>query len=88
MLLAKQLASVDQIARGRLVVGVGVGYLALEFAALGVPLDERATRTDEHLEAMRALWTMDAPEFHGQHVDVRRRRRPSPPGPGRRAARS
>ena len=69
VLLAKQLASVDQISRGRLVVGVGVGYLALEFAALGVPLDERATRTDEHLEAMRALWTMDAPEFHGRHVD-------------------
>ncbi len=38
VLLAKQLASVDQISRGRLVVGVGVGYLALEFAALGVPL--------------------------------------------------
>ena len=69
VLLAKQLASVDRIARGRLVVGVGVGYLALEFAALGVPLDERATRTDEYLEAMRALWTMHAPEFHGQHVD-------------------
>jgi probable F420-dependent oxidoreductase len=69
VLLAKQLASVDQIARGRLVVGIGVGYLALEFAALGVPLDERATRTDEHLEAMRALWTMEAPEFHGRHVD-------------------
>ena len=39
VLLAKQLASVDQIAGGRLVVGVGVGYLAAEFAALGVPLD-------------------------------------------------
>ena len=69
MLLAKQLASVDQIARGRLVVGVGVGYLAAEFAALGVPLDERATRTDEYIAAMRALWTMAAPEFHGRHVD-------------------
>ena len=70
VLLAKQLASVDQISRGRLMVGVGVGYLALEFAALGVPLEERATRTDEHLAAMRALWTMEAPEFHGRHVDV------------------
>jgi probable F420-dependent oxidoreductase len=69
VLLAKQLASVDQIAGGRLVVGVGVGYVAPEFAAMGVPLDERATRTDEHLEAMRALWTMATPEFHGQHVD-------------------
>jgi alkanesulfonate monooxygenase SsuD/methylene tetrahydromethanopterin reductase-like flavin-dependent oxidoreductase (luciferase family) len=46
-----------------------VGYLALEFAALGVPLDERASRTDEYIQAMRALWTMDAPEFHGRHVD-------------------
>ena len=69
VLLAKQLASVDQISRGRLVVGIGVGYLTSEFAALGVSLDERATRTDEHLAAMRALWTMDAPEFHGRHVD-------------------
>src|SRR5262245_16921952 len=67
--LAKQLASVDQISRGRLVVGIGVGYLAPEFAAMGVPLDERATRTDEHLAAMLALWTMDAAEIHGQHVD-------------------
>ena len=70
VLLAKQLASVDQIARGRLVVGIGVGYLAAEFAALGVPLDERAPRTDEHLRAMQALWTMTAPEFHGRHVDI------------------
>jgi probable F420-dependent oxidoreductase len=69
VLLAKQLASVDQIAGGRLVVGVGVGYLAAEFAALGVPLDERATRTDEYLAAMRALWTAATPEFHGRHVD-------------------
>jgi probable F420-dependent oxidoreductase len=69
VLLAKQLASVDQIAGGRLVVGVGVGYLASEFAALGVPLDERAIRTDEYLEAMRALWSTTSPEFHGRHVD-------------------
>jgi probable F420-dependent oxidoreductase len=69
VLLAKQLASVDQISRGRLMVGVGVGYLAAEFAALGVPLDERTTRTDEYIAAMRALWTMTSPEFHGRHVD-------------------
>jgi probable F420-dependent oxidoreductase len=69
VLLAKQLASVDRIAGGRLVVGVGVGYLASEFAALGVPLDERASRTDEYLGAMRALWTMTSPEFHGRHVE-------------------
>jgi len=69
VLLAKQLASVDQISKGRLVVGVGVGYLDLEFAALGVSLDERATRADEYLAALHALWHTDAPEFHGQHVE-------------------
>jgi probable F420-dependent oxidoreductase len=68
-LLAKQLASVDQISRGRLIVGVGVGYLALEFGAMGVSLDERASRTEEYLQALRTLWTTDAPEFHGEHVD-------------------
>ena len=70
VLLAKQLASLDRVAGGRLAVGVGVGYLAAEFTALGVPLDERASRTDEYLAAMRALWTMDVPEFHGRHVDI------------------
>lgn len=69
VLLAKQLASVDQISRGRLIVGIGVGYLGLEFAALGVSLDERASRTEEYLHALRALWTSAAPEFHGEHVD-------------------
>ena len=69
VLLAKQLASVDRITRGRLIVGVGVGYLAAEFDAMGVPLDERASRADEYIEAMVALWTMAAPEYHGRHVD-------------------
>jgi probable F420-dependent oxidoreductase len=67
--LAKQLASVDQVARGRLIVGIGAGYLEPEFAAMGVGLDERADRMDEHLDAMRALWTMRQPEYHGRHVD-------------------
>jgi probable F420-dependent oxidoreductase len=69
VLLAKQLASVDQISNGRLMVGIGVGYLGPEFSAMGVPLSERRTRTDEYIDAMRALWTMPAPEYHGQHVD-------------------
>ena len=67
--LAKQLASVDQVARGRLIVGIGAGYLEPEFAAMGVGLDERAGRMDEHLDAMRALWTMPQPEYHGRYVD-------------------
>ena len=69
VLLAKQLASVDQISNGRLTVGVGVGYLEAEFRAMGVPLDERASRTDEYLDALRALWTMPAPFYQGRHVE-------------------
>ncbi len=81
--LAKQLASVDQVARGRLIVGIGAGYLEPEFAAMGVGLDERAGRMDEHLDAMRALWTMDEPEYHGRYVDfagVDALPRPTAPG--------
>ncbi|HEY7627834.1 MAG TPA: TIGR03619 family F420-dependent LLM class oxidoreductase [Ilumatobacteraceae bacterium] len=68
--LAKQLASIDHISHGRLVVGVGVGYLEPEFKAMGVDLSERSERMDEFIGAMRALWTMAEPEFHGRHVDV------------------
>jgi probable F420-dependent oxidoreductase len=67
--LAKQLASVDRLSRGRLIVGIGAGYLEEEFAAMGVSRSERGRRMDEHLDAMRALWSMDAPEYHGRHVD-------------------
>jgi alkanesulfonate monooxygenase SsuD/methylene tetrahydromethanopterin reductase-like flavin-dependent oxidoreductase (luciferase family) len=62
-------ASIDRVSGGRLIVGLGAGYLEREFAAMGVPLAERGRRMDEHLDAMRALWTTDAPEFHGRHVD-------------------
>ncbi|MEQ1874491.1 MAG: TIGR03619 family F420-dependent LLM class oxidoreductase [Ilumatobacteraceae bacterium] len=68
VLLAKQLASIDQISRGRLMVGIGAGYLEPEFSAMGVELSERGGRMDEHLDAMRALWSMPDPEFHGRHV--------------------
>lgn len=67
--LAKQLASVDQISHGRLIVGVGVGYLEPEFDAMGVDLSDRAERMDEFIDAMRALWSMPEPEFHGRHID-------------------
>jgi probable F420-dependent oxidoreductase len=69
LLLAKQFASIDRISHGRLIVGVGVGYLEPEFAAMGVEMSDRAERMDEFIGAMRALWSMDKPEFHGRHVD-------------------
>jgi probable F420-dependent oxidoreductase len=68
LVLAKQLASLDVLSGGRLEVGIGAGYLEPELRALGVPLAERGSRTDEHLAAMRSLWEAEAPAFAGRHV--------------------
>lgn len=68
VLLAKELASVDRVSQGRLIVGVGAGYLRAEFATVGVPFAERQRRTDDYLQAMRALWTMDQPTHRGPFV--------------------
>ena len=68
VLLAKQLTSIDVLSGGRLVVGIGVGYLEAEFRALGVSLADRGARTDEYLAAMRALWDEPVPSFAGRFV--------------------
>jgi probable F420-dependent oxidoreductase len=70
LVLAKQAASLDVLSGGRLVLGVGAGYLASELAALGVPMSERGGRTDEYIDAMRALWSDGAPvAYAGRHVE-------------------
>jgi probable F420-dependent oxidoreductase len=66
--LAKEIASIDVLTGGRLLMGIGVGYLEPEFRAVGVPLEHRGRRADEYLAAMQALWGMDAPAFHGEFV--------------------
>lgn len=69
VILAKELASVDVISKGRLIFGVGAGYLEPEFRALGVSFDDKGRRTREFLEAMVALWTEEKPEYRGRFVD-------------------
>jgi probable F420-dependent oxidoreductase len=59
VLLAKQLTSLDVLSGGRLVVGVGVGYVEAELGAFGVTLPERAARTDEYVDVVLALWRQD-----------------------------
>lgn len=66
VVLAKELAGIDVLSEGRLLFGVGVGYVKQEFDAIGVPYDERGARVSEHIEAIRALWAQDKPEFDGQ----------------------
>lgn len=68
LVLAKQLASVDVLSGGRLVFGMGVGYLEPEMAAVGVPMERRGTRADEYLAAMQALWEQEKPSFEGEFV--------------------
>ena len=59
VVLAKELATLDLLSGGRVVLGVGVGWLREEFDALGVPFEERAARTDEYVEALRVLLGAD-----------------------------
>ncbi|MFC4033441.1 LLM class F420-dependent oxidoreductase [Streptomyces polygonati] len=68
LVLAKQVASLDVLSGGRLLLGVGAGYLEPEMTAVGVPYAERGRRTDEYLDAMRALWTQPAPSYQGRYV--------------------
>lgn len=68
VVLAKQLASLDSISGGRLIFGLGVGYVEPEMTAIGVPMERRGSRADEYLAAMRALWEQERPAFDGEFV--------------------
>jgi probable F420-dependent oxidoreductase len=68
VVLAKEIASLDVVCNGRLIFGIGAGYLHQEFAALGVDFSSRGARTDEYLNAMRVLWNDEKPEFQGNFV--------------------
>jgi probable F420-dependent oxidoreductase len=63
---AKEVAAVDWLSNGRFDFGVGVGWLAEEFAACGVPFERRGARCREYLEAMKRLWTDPVSEHRGE----------------------
>ena len=66
--LAKELATLQNFSEGRLILGAGVGWLEQEFAALGIPFNERGRRLDEGLAMMRAVWTQDPVTFHSRTI--------------------
>src|SRR5258705_11310540 len=66
VVLAKELTSVDAVSKGRLIFGLGAGYLEPEFRAIGAPFEERGAVTDEAVEAIKALWTMEKPVYRGR----------------------
>jgi probable F420-dependent oxidoreductase len=66
VLAAKQIATLDVLSGGRLTLGIGVGWSAEEFAALGVPFERRGARTAEYVAALRTLWSRDVATFDGE----------------------
>lgn len=68
VLAAKQAASLDVLCGGRLTLGVGIGWSAEEFAALGVPFAHRAARTAEYVEVLRTLWRDDVASHAGEYA--------------------
>jgi probable F420-dependent oxidoreductase len=66
--IAKQVATLQCLSGGRVIFGIGVGWLEAEFAALGVPFRERGRRTDESIALMRALWSQDPVTFPNKYI--------------------
>ncbi len=73
VILAKECATIDVLSGGRLELGIGIGWLAEEFEAIGVPFDERVGRTEENISALRALWSQDE-TFDGKFTSFNRAR--------------
>ncbi len=69
LILAKTAATLDRLSGGRVIFGAGVGWLAEEFAALGVPFEHRGARTREYVEVMRQLWAERSSSHAGRFVD-------------------
>src|SRR5215470_13723933 len=68
VLTAKMLATIDVLAKGRLIIGAGAGWMKEEFELLGVPFEDRGRLTDEYLAAFKELWTKDTPSYSGKYV--------------------
>ena len=80
VVLAKELATLDVLSKGRTILGIGVGWLEEEFDAIGVPFAERAARADEYIAALRELWTAEEPTFQGQFTSFEKAKSyPKPP---------
>jgi probable F420-dependent oxidoreductase len=68
LVLAKTVASLDMLSGGRVILGVGLGWMREEAEAVGTSFGDRGRRADEYIEAMRALWTQKVASFRGETV--------------------
>ncbi len=69
--LAKELATLQNLSNGRLILGAGVGWLEAEFDALGVPFKQRGRRMDEGIAMMKAVWSDDPVTFPAKWIPAR-----------------
>lgn len=67
VVLAKIISTLDVLSGGRVITGIGVGWIKDEFDALGVPYTERGPLTDECIEVLKVLWTEEEPSFKGRY---------------------
>lgn len=68
VVFAKAASTLDHLAKGRLMLGIGIGELPEEYAACGMEFKNRGKRMDEYIDAIRVLWRDDVATFHGQYV--------------------
>jgi len=68
--VARRVATLDVLSGGRMILGVGVGWMEEEFRLLGIPFNQRAQRTREYIALMKAVWTQENPRFNGEFIKL------------------
>jgi probable F420-dependent oxidoreductase len=66
---ARTVLGIDRLSRGRMILGIGAGWLEEEFRVAGQDFKSRGARTDEIIQILKTVWTEPEPEFHGRHYD-------------------
>ena len=70
VMLARRLSTIDVLSKGRLRVGVGLGWSKDEMDAAGANMKERGARADEFLQLLKTIWTTNPVEFHGKFFEL------------------
>lgn len=70
VVIAKSIASLDQLSAGRMILGVGSGYWKEEFRVLGIPFEDRVAKYKESVQLLRDMWASDTPSHHGKYWQV------------------
>jgi probable F420-dependent oxidoreductase len=70
VVLARRLATLDQLSGGRVIAGLGLGWMKQEYTAAGVPMEHRGARMEEFVAALRACWAPDPVWFEGEFYNI------------------